>query len=172
MVGGKMTATPSCFTTLDKRGFIINGKNQYNTLMEDCLKRQELVKQDFAKCTSEEEKYQKIIALGRAMTPLASTAKTAENVVKGCQSTMYLLSTYRDGKVFFEAESDALISSGLASLLIQVYSGEPPETILKCPPNYLEEIGITASLTPNRANGLYSIHLRMKQDALRFLMGR
>ena len=153
-------------------GFIINVVKQYNTLMENCLKRQELVKQDFAKCASEEEKYQKIIALGKAMNPLPLPAKIAENVVKGCQSTMYLFSTYREGKVFFEAESDALISSGLASLLIQVYSGESPETILKCAPNYLEEIGITASLTPNRANGLYSIHLRMKQDALRFLLGK
>lgn len=140
--------------------------------MESCLERQESVKRDFAQLTSEEEKYQKIIALGRAMHPLPPEAKTPENVVKGCQSTMYLASSYRDGKIFFEAESDALISSGLASLLIQVYSGESPETILKCPPNYLEEIGISASLTPNRANGLYSIHLRMKQDALRFLMGR
>ena len=137
--------------------------------MESCLERQNKIKQNFSSLSSEEEKYQKIIALGRAMAPLPPTAKIPENLVKGCQSTMYLLSTFREGKVFFEAESDALISSGLASLLIQVYSGESPETILKCPPNYLEEIGITASLTPNRANGLYSIHLRMKQDALRFL---
>ena len=70
----------------------------------------------------------------------------------------------------FEAEADALISAGLAALLTQVYSGETPETILKCPPTYLDEIGISASLTPNRANGLYSIHLRMKQEALKLLM--
>jgi len=138
--------------------------------METCLKRQNLVKGAFAPLASEEEKYQKIIDLGRAMKPLPPAAKVPENVVKGCQSIMYLLSTYKDGKVYFEAESDALISSGLASLLIQVYSGESPETILKCPPDYLEAIGITASLTPNRANGLYSIHLRMKQDALKFLI--
>lgn len=139
--------------------------------MESCLNRQNLVKELF-QGRSEEEKYQKIIALGREMPPLPLAAKVPENVVKGCQSTMYLLSSFRDGKVFFEAESDALISAGLASLLIQVYSGETPETILKCPPQYLEEIGITGSLTPNRANGLYSIHLRMKQDALRYLISK
>lgn len=83
---------------------------------------------------------------------------------------MYLHSFLRDGKVFFEGESDALISSGLAAILIRTYNGESPETILKCPPDFLEDLGISASLTPNRANGLYSIHLRMKQDALKWLM--
>jgi cysteine desulfuration protein SufE len=80
---------------------------------------------------------------------------------------MYLRSFLDGGKMYFEAESDALISFGLAVILMKVYSGESPEVVLTCPPSYLEEIGITASLTPNRANGLYSIHLRMKQDALR-----
>ena len=98
--------------------------------------------------------------------------KTADNLVKGCQSIMYLHSRMEGDVVMFEAESDALISAGLAMLLLKVYNGEPPEVILKCPPNYLEELGISASLTPNRANGLYSIHLRMKQDALRLMMKR
>ena len=83
---------------------------------------------------------------------------------------MHLLTSKEEGKLYFQAESDALISKGLAALLIAVYSGESPEAILKCPPSYLEEIGITASLTPNRANGLYSIHLRMKQEALKALI--
>jgi cysteine desulfuration protein SufE len=83
---------------------------------------------------------------------------------------MYLYSTFQDGTVYFAAESDALISSGLAALLLAVYSGETPEAILKCPPNFLEELGISASISPNRANGLYSIHLRMKQDALKWLL--
>ncbi len=85
---------------------------------------------------------------------------------------MYLHSFLLEDKIFFEPESDALISSGLAALLTQVYSGETPEVVLKCPPTYLDELGISASLTPNRANGLYSIHLRMKQDALKMLVER
>ena len=93
-----------------------------------------------------------------------------ENVVPGCQSVMYLRSYMEGGAVFFEAESEALISSGLAALLVCVYSGELPEAILKCPPDYLEELGIRTSLTPNRTNGLYHIHLRMRQDALKFLV--
>ncbi|MCB1137021.1 MAG: SufE family protein, partial [Chlamydiia bacterium] len=85
-------------------------------------------------------------------------------------SRMYLTSRLENGRVLFEAQSDSLISSGLAVLMLKVYSGETPETILKCEPRYLEELGINASLTMNRANGLASLHLRMKQDALKFLM--
>lgn len=138
------------------------------TMYQSCLEKQEQVKTAFSSCRSEEEKYQKIIILGRALPPLP--LKTAENLVKGCQSAMYLKSWIEEGKVYFAAESDALISAGLAAILIQVYAGETPEVILKCPPKYLEELGISASLTPSRANGLYSIHLRMKQDALKFLI--
>jgi cysteine desulfuration protein SufE len=139
-------------------------------MFESCLEKQRLIKDQFATCQSEEAKYQKIIELGRQQPRLTDTDKTLDNLVKGCQSQMYLCSQIDENRVLFKAESDALISAGLVALLIGVYSGESPETILKCPPTYLDELGIQASLTPNRANGLYSIHLRMKQDALKWLM--
>lgn len=141
-------------------------------MFASCLAKQSKIKEIFLACPTEEAKYEKIIAFGQQQPPLAATDKCAENLVKGCQSQMYLHSYCLDDKIIFEAESDALISAGLASLLIQVYSDETPETILKCPPTYLDEIGISASLTPNRASGLYSMHLRMKQDALKWLMQR
>lgn len=141
-------------------------------MYKSCLEKQNQVKDIFLSCSSEEAKYEKIIELGRKQKPLPSIHKTPENLVKGCQSQMYLHSAWsKDGKkILFETESDALISAGLASLLTRVYSDEEPEAILKCPPNYLEELGISASLTPNRANGLYSLHLRMKQEALKLLV--
>lgn len=139
-------------------------------MFDSCLAKQEKIKKLFSSCENEEAKYRKIIELGRGQPHVNNLYKVPENIVKGCQSTVYLHSSLKDGLVFFESESDALISSGLAQILIHAYSGEPPEVILKCPPTYLEELGISASLTPNRANGLYSIHLRMKQEALRFLM--
>ena len=135
-----------------------------------CLKKQHHIKSLFSDCTCEESKFKKIIELGRQQPALDSCHKTPENIVKGCQSTMYLHTQHHEDGIIFSASSDALISSGLAALLIQVYSGETPETILKCPPDFLEELGVSASLTPSRANGLYSIHLRMKQEALKFLM--
>lgn len=139
-------------------------------MFETCIGKQEKIKQLFGSCKDEEAKYRKIIELGRAQKPLDPSHRLPENIVKGCQSTVYLHSSLVDGKVIFESESDALISSGLAQILILVYNEETPEAILKCPPDYLEELGISASLTPNRANGLYSIHLRMKQEALKFLI--
>ncbi len=135
-----------------------------------CLKKQDEIKQLFSNCKSEEDKYTRIIDLGREQPKLDPKYKVPENLVKGCQSTMYMRSEYANGVMQFATESDALISSGLAALLVKVYSGETPEAILKCPPNYLEELGISAALTPNRANGLYSIHLRMKQEALKALI--
>lgn len=139
-------------------------------MFESCLEKQQKVKALFAACQNEELKYQKIIELGKQQPRLKEKDKVPQNFVPGCQSLMYLSSQLKGGQVFFEADSDALISFGLAAILIKVYSGETPETILKCPPTYLEELGIGASLTPSRANGLYSIHLRMKQDALKFYM--
>lgn len=135
-----------------------------------CLEKQERVRALFNTSPTEEEKYQKIIDLGRALPPLDPAFKIPANSVPGCQSIVYLHSHLQDNLILFGAESEALISAGLAAILIQVYSGETPEAILKCPPTYLEDLGISASLTPSRANGLYSIHLRMKQDALRWLI--
>lgn len=139
-------------------------------MFESCLQKQRQVKDLFAACANEEARYNKIIELGRALPRLDATYKLPENIVKGCQSTMFMRSSLKDGLVFFEVESDALISAGLAALLLMVYNGESPETIIKCPPDYLVDLGISASLTPNRANGLYSLHLRMKQDALKLLI--
>lgn len=141
-------------------------------MFESCLKKQESVKELFENCASEEDKYKKIIELGRRQKPILEEFKIPENIVVGCQSTVYLHSFLKEGLVYFEAESDALISAGLAALLILVYNGEPPEVVLTCFPKYLEELGINASLTPSRSNGLYSMHLRMKQDALKLLMKR
>lgn len=139
-------------------------------MFDSCLAKQNLIKEQLEACKTEESKYAKIIELGRQLPRLTEEHKTPANLVKGCQSQMYLHAYLSENAVIFEAESDALISAGLAALLIRVYSGETPEVILKCPPSFLDELGINASLSPNRANGLYSMHLQMKQEALRLLM--
>lgn len=141
-------------------------------MFESCLEKQQKIKDLFLSCPTDEAKYEKIIELGRRLPPLSADDKTPENLVKGCQSQMYIHSYWLNDTIIFETESDALISAGLAALLVHVYSGEPPESILKCPPAYLDEIGISSSLTPNRASGLYSMHLRMKQEALKMLVER
>ena len=131
-----------------------------------CLEKQDLLKKIFDKFSTPDERYLKIMELGKQLPKLDPIYKIEANIVNGCQSTMYLRTYSENGKLFFQVDSDALISLGLAALLVFIYSEETPETILKCPPKCLEELGISALLSPSRANGLYSIHLKMKQEAL------
>lgn len=138
-------------------------------LFESCLAKQLKVKQIFSDCTTPQMKYEKIIELGRTLPPLPAELMTDCRLVSGCQSKMFLHSSFCEGKVLFQSHSEALISAGLAALLLAVYSGEPPEAILSCPPLFLEELGIHSSLSPSRSNGLASLFLRMKMDAIKFL---
>lgn len=139
-------------------------------MSSSCNEKQKYMISLFASCSDEEARYCKIIELGRLLPLMDEKYKVSENLVKGCQSAMYLRSYVRDHCLFFDVFSEALISAGLAAILVNVYSGETAETVLTYPPSYLEQLGIDTSLTPSRANGLYSIHLKMKQDALKFLM--
>jgi cysteine desulfuration protein SufE len=134
-------------------------------VFEACLQKQESIKELFKDCLTADEKYQKIIALGRQLSPFPDAHKHLGNIVQGCQSTMYLHAYLDQGRMRFLAHSEA----GLAALLIQVYDGETPEVVLTCPPRFLEEIGIQNSISPNRANGLASLFLKMKQESLRFI---
>jgi cysteine desulfuration protein SufE len=145
-------------------------EDKNNQFFSTCMEKQALLKQEFAHCSSRESKYEKIMEFGRQLPPFPEEEKKPENVVKGCQSVVYLSSRLEKGKLKFFAYSEALISSGLAMLLIKTYNDEEPEAVLKCPPLFLEELDIHASLTPGRANGLLSIYLRMKQDALKYLV--
>lgn len=141
-------------------------------MYETCLEKQKQIKSLLENCADQEARYQKIIELGKTLPAIDPAHQVPQNIVPGCQSIMYLHSTFEDGKVYFTIGSDALISAGLAALLVNVYNGETPETILKCPPDYLKELNIGASLTPGRANGLHNIHLRMKQDSLKFYLSQ
>ncbi len=139
-------------------------------MFQTCLTKQEEVKKLFQSCKTPEEKHYKLIEMGRALPIFPEEHKTAENLVFGCQSRVFLQTTFADGKVFFKATSDALISAGLVALLLAVYSDEKPETIIGCPPRFLDDLGIQSALTPGRSHGLMSIHLRMKQEALKSLV--
>ncbi len=135
-----------------------------------CITKQEEIKKLFAGCNGTEGRYQKIIDLGKKLHSFPEELKAQENIVQGCQSVLYVASSFKNGLISFKGSSDALISSGLAYLLIYVYSNEPPECVLKCPPQFLEDIGIPGSLSPSRSNGLSSLFLRMQQEALKHLL--
>ena len=134
-----------------------------------CIKKQKDLIDSFSNYSDAESTYKHIMDLGKSLSPIEEIHKVEKNIVKGCQSLMFLHSQESSGKLFFKVYSNALISAGLAALLINVYSGETAETILKCPPHFLTELKINQSLSPSRANGLSSLHLRMKQDAINFI---
>lgn len=141
-----------------------------STVFDSCLEKQQNAKLLFSGCDTPQQKYEKIIELGRQLPVYPFEYKTPDRLVKGCQSAMYLHAQLVDGKIQFQAFSEALISSGLAALLLIVYNDESPEAVLTCPPDFLEELGIHGSLSPGRSNGLASLFQRMKQEALNFLM--
>ena len=129
------------------------------------LEKQRALVEIFTNFSDPEAKYEKIIELGRSLTPLSEEYHTPENLVEGCQSRLYLRAFMQGDVIRYQASSDALISAGLAALLLAVYDHEPPEAILQCPPEFLQEIGIFSSLSPNRSNGLRSLFRRMQREA-------
>ena len=132
--------------------------------------KSEILIAHFSSLPSREALYGEIMSWGKKLSPFDPAWRIENNRVTGCQSVMYLYSHLEGSQVFFHAASDALISAGLAALLIEVYSGEPPESILLSPPQFLEDLGIPSVLTPGRANGLASLYLKMKQQALHHLV--
>lgn len=138
-------------------------------ICDSCLAKQEEVKKLFHSCHSAEDRYLKIIELGRDLPLLDPKERTPEKIVSGCQSIVYLKAGLKEEKIYFTVYSEALISTGLAALLLLCYNGEEPLVLIKCPPQFLNELGIFASLSPARSNGLASMFLRMQQEAVKNL---
>lgn len=114
------------------------------------------------------DKYQLLIDLGNDQQPLDSKYKTEQNLIDGCQSRVWLQADLVDGKVVFQAESDALIVKGIISLLIQVVSGHTPDEILESDLYFIEKIGLKEHLSPTRSNGLLAMVKQMRMYALAF----
>lgn len=123
---------------------------------------------DFALFDSWDDKYEYIIDLGKQLPELDAVYKTDENKVKGCQSTVWLGAAYEDGKIFFSADSDAMIVKGLISMLIRVLSGHSPDEILEARLGFIKEIGMDSHLAQTRSNGLVSMVKQMKHYALAY----
>lgn len=124
--------------------------------------------EDFKLFDSWEDKYEYIIDLGKKLPPLEAEHQTEGNKIKGCQSTVWLVASYADGKVFFKADSDAVIVKGLISMLIKVLSGHTPQEILDAKLDFVREIGMFAHLAQTRSNGLLAMIRQMKNYALAF----
>ncbi len=114
------------------------------------------------------DKYQLLIDLGNEQEPLDEKYKTESNLIDGCQSRVWLQADYRDGLLWFTAESDALIVKGIVALLIRVLSGHTPQEILDTELYFIDQIGLKEHLSPTRSNGLLAMVKQMKMYALAY----
>lgn len=123
--------------------------------------------EEFEFCQDWQEKYELIIELGMDLPPLDTRYKTEENRIIGCQSTVWLQADYdsESHKMVYQADSEAMIVKGLVSLLIELYSGQSPETILQSELSFFKTLGLEQHLSTTRSNGLAAMMGKMRQYA-------
>jgi len=138
--------------------------NDHKTIEEI---EQEIV-EEFSLFDSWDDKYEYIIDLGKKLPPLEDQYKKDENKVRGCQSTVWLVADYKDEKIYYKADSDAVIVKGLISMLIRVLSGQTPDAIVNAKLDFIREIGMMSHLAQTRSNGLLAMVKQMKNYALAF----
>lgn len=112
------------------------------------------------------DKYQYIVDLGNSLTDFPASEETDTNLIEGCQSKVWIVAEYSEGKVFFKAKSDAIIVKGIVVLLMRVLSGRTPDEILNSDLYFIDRIGLNEHLSPTRSNGLLSMVKQMRHFAL------
>lgn len=115
-----------------------------------------------------QERYEYVISLGRKLPAMAEELKTAEHLIKGCQSQVWLDATLEDGYVRYRADSDSVITKGMIALFVRVLDGETPDAILSADLSFIDRTGLKEHLAPTRANALNLMATQMKQRALGF----
>lgn len=136
--------------------------------MSTINEKQDEVIEEFEGFTDWMDKYQMLIDLGNDLEPLDAKYKTEQNLIDGCQSRVWLQADYKDGLLYFTADSDALITKGIIALLIRVLSGHTPQEILDADLYFIEKIGLRQHLSPTRSNGLLSMVKQIKSYALAY----
>lgn len=130
-------------------------------------KQQEII-DEFADIDDWMDRYAYIIDLGNNLPAIDDKYKTPEHLIEGCQSRVWLNADYRDGRVHYTADSDAIIVKGIISLLISVLNDHTPDEIINSDLHFIDEVGLSQHLSPTRSNGLVAMVKQMKLDALAF----
>ena len=133
---------------------------------------QDEIIEEFSELDDWMDRYQLLIDLGNEQEPLDEQYKTDQNLIDGCQSRVWLQTDYNNGKLFFTAESDALIVKGIVALLIRVLSGHTPQEILDADLYFIGQIGLREHLSPTRSNGLLAMVKQMRMYAAAFSLNR
>ncbi|PLX15252.1 MAG: Fe-S metabolism protein SufE [Salinivirgaceae bacterium] len=130
-------------------------------------KQQEIV-EEYSVFDDWMDKYAYLIEQGKELSGLDEANRTENNIINGCQSKVWLHADYKDGKIYFTADSDAILTKGLVAMVIRVYSNETPDDIINAEPWFIKEIGLEENLSPTRSNGLTSMLKQIKFYALAF----
>ena len=130
--------------------------------------KQDEIIEEFSAFDDWMDRYQILIDLGNELPPLDEKYKTDQNLIEGCQSRVWVQADYIDGKIVFQAESDALIVKGIIALLVKVLSGHTPDEILNTDLYFIDKIGLKEHLSPTRSNGLLSMVKQIRLYALAF----
>jgi cysteine desulfuration protein SufE len=120
----------------------------------------------FKRRSNPKQKYEQLLLYAKKIPEMPEEAKISENKVSGCVSQVYITAALESGKVHYQGDADAQLVKGLVALLIEGLNDLTPEEILQVEPNFIEEMGLKASLTPSRANGFYNIFQMMQKKAL------
>lgn len=126
--------------------------------------------EDFSVYDDWMDKYEHIIQIGKDLPLVDDVHKVDENIIKGCQSTVWLHASMPEDKVVFTAEADAIIAKGIVAMLIHVLSNQRPEDILQAELGFIQEVGLQEHLSPTRSNGLVAMVKQIKRYALAFQM--
>lgn len=117
------------------------------------------------------ERYEYVIGLGKSLPSMPEEKQTADNLIKGCQSQVWLDASFADGVMHYQADSDSLITKGMIALFVRVLDGETPDAILQADMSFIDETGLKEHLAPTRANALNLMATQMKQRALECAAG-
>lgn len=129
---------------------------------------QEDIVDEFSMFEDWEERYQYMIDLGKTLPLIEDQYKTEDNIIKGCQSKVWVHAEMNNDKVIFTADSDAIITKGIIAILIRVFSNQHPKDILEADTAFIDEIGLKEHLSPTRANGLVSMIKQLKMYAIAY----
>ena len=133
--------------------------------MKTLLEAENAIIEEFSIYDEWLDKYEYLIELGKNLTDYPESEKVDDKLIRGCQSRVWLDYSVTDGKIFFNADSDAIITKGIISLLIGIYSGRTPQEILSSDFSVVEKIGLKENLSPTRANGLVSMIAKIREIA-------
>lgn len=136
--------------------------------MPDIQTEQQNIIKEFSAFSDWTQRYKHLISLGKNLEPIDEEYKTEDNLVRGCQSQVWLHADTDEGKVVFEADSDAAITKGLVALMVRFYSNRSPEAILQTDPVFVKKIGLQEHLSPTRSNGLAAMIKQMKIYAMAY----